>query len=645
MAVNSKMITGELSLHHEGYGFVSPQEEGLSDIFIPARSIGDALHGDIVEVKIYKGRKGLFEGKVVAVVERYLKQLVGRLERHDREWVFISEDRRVRHLMRLTSVPPADCGHLDTVVVQIVRYPSGKKPGLVQVLEKLPERGTLSAEVEYVIAKHQLIRSFPKDVLTEACKIKNEAAKGRGQTTNRKDLRELPFVTIDGEDAKDFDDAVCAQLLEAGHIRFWVAIADVCHFVSPNSLLDQEAYSRGTSVYFPGRVLPMLPEILSNDLCSLRPNEERLVLVAELVIDRSGALLKEDFYPAIIESKARLTYHRVHSLLEEGKVEGLEPLLPILENLSEVAGRLHRLRNHRGSLNFDLPEPQIILDFTGGIEDIERSKRLWSHQIIEELMIAANESVARFLKSKRCGCIYRIHEKPNPEKIKHFYKVIQRLGYKGKFPSIITPKEMGKILTFFSGHPEERFVNTMLLRSLSQAIYSSQNKGHFGLASRCYCHFTSPIRRYPDLMVHQILKNVFVNNQLTPKARKLFKERLIEIADHSSRQERRALGGEREILSLHNAIFMEDKIGKVFEGVISHVAKFGFFVELIDFFVEGLVERKTLKGNDYTFDKDQFCLRGKKRGEIFGVGKRVAIQVESVNIPERQVIFKFLSTL
>lgn len=632
-------LVGELSLHYEGYGFVASKQPGGEDIFVPARSIGDALHGDLVEVKIRPSKKGLYEGEILRVVARRLKQIVGRLERRGNEWFALAEDQRVRHRMRIDP-PPSSVAEGEYVVAKITQYPEKSKPLKGEVIEKLPKRGTLTAEIEYVIAKHQLPKTFPKQVLESLGSTVN----GQRSTVplprspvQRKDLRNLPFVTIDGEDAKDFDDAVFVEALGGGKLSLYVAIADVSHYVSPGSPLDREAFERGTSVYFPGRVLPMLPELLSNNLCSLKPNEDRPVLVAQMEIGADGHISGEQFYSAVFQSHARLTYTLVQKMLDEKR----GALFAEIQRLSEAAKRLKARRNERGSLDFDLPEPEIVLDFTGGIENIEKSVRLWAHQIIEELMIAANEAVARFLTQKGRGCLYRVHEGPEPDKIREFLKMVQRLGFRGAFPSKISGKFLQKILEFFKNHPEERLVNNRLLRSLAQAVYSDKNQGHFGLASRCYCHFTSPIRRYPDLVVHRLLKKAF-NGQTSAPPHTRTSAQLSEIAEQSSIQERRALAAEREMLKLHQAIFLKDKLGERFEGVISHVAKFGFFVELLEYFVEGLVSVQELAGDQYVFDEAHLALKGRRNKKVFKIGDRVAILVLKVDLPERRVYFKLL---
>ncbi|MDO8527140.1 MAG: ribonuclease R [Deltaproteobacteria bacterium] len=646
--VADKKMIGDLSLHFEGYGFVNSSTPGVPDVFIPARCIGDALHGDTVEVSVKTGLKGLSEGVICNIIQRNLKQLVGRLEQQGQFWTVVSEDPRVRQRMRIPKLPK-DFRFGDYVVARITQYPLGQKPMVGEIVEKLPTRGTLMAEIEYVIAKHQWPKKFPKEVEQEAININKKGidvqssmpAPRRLGSDERKDLRDLQFVTIDGETAKDFDDAVYAERLAGGNIRLLVAIADVSHYVTPNSPLDREALARSTSVYFPGRVLPMLPEALSNDLCSLKPNEDRLALVAEMEIDPAGESVGEKFYTAIFQSQARLTYTIVRRLVvdkEEALRQEMQVILPMVETLSEVAGNLKKMRTNRGTIDFDLPEPEIILDMTGGIEHIEKSQRNWSHQIIEELMIAANEAVARFLTRKKVGCVYRTHDGPNAEKIRNFYKMVQVLGFNGRFQFPVNSNTLMKVVNHFRGHAEMRLVNSVLLRSMAQAVYSANNIGHFGLASLCYCHFTSPIRRYPDLIVHRLFKQALG----MAEQKKMPEFALQQMAEHCSKQERKAMEAEREMLALHKTLFMQDKVGNEYDGIISHVTKFGFFVELLDYFVEGLVPLQSLSGDVYVYDEEHFCLKGRKNKKTHKIGNKVRIVVEEVKVPDRKVFFNLL---
>ncbi|MDO8494536.1 MAG: ribonuclease R [Deltaproteobacteria bacterium] len=632
-------VTGDLSLHYEGYGFVVPvgDQKGGADVFVPARHIGDALHGDLVVATVRPSRKGLFDGEIVKILERRLKQVVGRLEKQKGKWILLSDDKRVRQQMVLPS-GPGEAQEGSVVVATIQEYPKGDVPMVGKVLRVLPKRGTLRSEIEFVIAKHQLPIAFPKEVEEEAQKIHNNPPVSP-ESENRKDLRHLPFVTIDGSDAKDFDDAICAERIADNQIRVWVAIADVSHYVRPGSAIDDEAYARATSTYFPGRVLPMLPEVLSNDLCSLVPNQDRLVLCCEMDLNRAGDVTRSELYPAVFQSHARLTYKIVKEILEDRNQEvrdSYSSLLPRLELLAEAARWLQEKKRKRGSLDFDLPEPEIVLDFTGGIDNIEKAERYFSHQLIEELMILANETVATFLTAHKAGCLYRIHDKPNPDKISHFHQIISLLGLKEKQSNLFFSQYLQKVIQHFKGHPEERLVNTLLLRSMSQAVYSTENVGHFGLASKCYCHFTSPIRRYPDLVVHRLIKQVLQKREKTPQ--KILKES----AQHSSRMERRSMLAEREALSLHTAIFMKEHVGKTFPGVIAHVTKFGFFVELTDYYVEGLVPLATLQADKLKFDEKHLKFVGPQKR--FAIGDRITVKVEEVNLEERKIYFKYLDT-
>lgn len=631
-----KKITGNLSLHFEGYGFVSPMELGLEDVFVSARNIGNALHGDFVEIEVWPSRRGLYEGKIIAIKDRGFKQLVGRLKMAGKGWEVVTEDARVRHRVRVEK-PPHGIRSGDMVSVVITRYPEGDRGLEGTVSEKLPDRGSLHGELAFLIAEYGFHREFDTEVLKEAEALRGLATDVSGaQGPVRKDLRHLPFVTIDGEDAKDFDDAVLAQSTEKG-FRLYVAIADVSYYVRTGTALDLEAYDRATSVYLPGRVLPMLPEVLSNDLCSLRPNEDRPVMVAELELDSSGAVQREQFYAATIHSHARLTYGQAQKMLDAKENDSaVEKNVEILSNL---ATELKKRRRDRGSLDFDLPEPYIILDLTGGIENIEKAFRFWSHQIIEECMIAANEAVARFLTRTKKGCLYRIHDGPNEEKIANFIKTVSRLGFRGRLKRPYNVKQLGQVLSHFKGSEVERFVNTLMLRSMSQAIYHADNVGHYGLGSACYSHFTSPIRRYPDLILHRLLRNVL--NQGSGSGEKKAAP-LNEMAGHCSRRERRAMEAERTSIKLHSALFLQEHLGESYEGVISHVTKFGFFVELNEYFVEGLVPKESLPQDRYEFDEENLALVGKKTKKKYAIGEHVRIKVEEVKVLERRSFFKLL---
>jgi ribonuclease R len=557
----------------------------------------------------------------------------------------IADDRKVLHRIIVPEDKLGGGCEGDNVVVRIVKYPRGNRPMRGEVMTVLGKRGDEATEREAIIVRHQLRSVFPKRVLKEADQMRehmNDMA-----YEGRSDLRDIHFVTIDGENAQDFDDAVAVQQMKNDVIRLWVSIADVSFFVRPGSVLDGEAYERGTSVYFPGYCLPMLPEKLSNGICSLRPDEDRLTFTAEMDIDDSGNVIKSRFYRSVIKSKARLTYTAVKEILvdkEESKRKLHHKHVLHLELMEKCFQRLREKRLARGSIDFDLPEPEIIVDLQGGIEDIVRALRHTGHMIIEEFMIAANEAVAEKLSHAGTGCLYRVHELPPSEKLQDLAVLLNNLGYKGNIGAKPAPAKLAKVVKWAHGKPCERLVNHTLLRSMSQAVYSPNNKGHYGLASSCYCHFTSPIRRYPDLAVHRLLATALskLSDSRRDKKRDKPAYELSEVAEHSSRRERAAMEAEREMAKLYSAIFMQEHVGAEYDGIISHVAKFGVFVELADYFVEGLIHISALDDDRYIYDEGPSVLRGKRLGNCFRVGDEVRVEVAHVDVPNREILFELV---
>lgn len=633
-------LVGELRLHRDGYGFVIAGRVGEPDVFVPAPYIGEALHTDVVEVRVLPGRRGKLEGRITKVVERRVQSLMGRLERTPAGYQVVADDRRVRHRIVVAQDKLGGAKHGDNVVVRLVRYPQGDQPMQGEVILVLGARGDEATEKAAVIARHQLEREFPPQVMREADACFRQVSEDVFRS--RRDLRELPFVTIDGETAKDFDDAVCVERLDGDLIRLWVAIADVSFFVKPGTALDRAAYERATSVYFPGDCLPMLPEQISNNLCSLRPNEDRLTMTAEMDIDREGRIVRSEFYRSVIQSRERMTYTSVKRILVERASQARDryrKLLPAFELMQELHLRLRRARSRRGSIDFDLPEPEIQIDMQGEVSDIVRADRHVGHMMIEDFMIAANEAVAEFLTSRRTGCVYRIHEPPPPDKLREFALLLHNLGHRFQVKGKVDPGALAKVVESVRGRPEERLVNHMLLRSMSQAVYSPENLGHFGLASPCYCHFTSPIRRYPDLIVHRLLTNAFAAGAPGRRGDGKMQRPLQEMAVHCSRRERIAMEAEREMAKLYAAFFMQGHVGEKFEGIISHVTKFGFFVELIDFFVEGQIRMDSLDGDHFRFEEEGRVIKGRKKGRTYRIGDKVRIEVDEVDIPNREIVF------
>lgn len=626
-------VIGELRLHPDGYGFVISDSADREDVFVPARFINNALHTDLVEADVQSARDGRFEGRIIRIVERRVKRLIGRLEKMNGGFRVVTDDKRVRHTILISKANTAGAKHGQNVVVEILKYPEDSEPMRGRIFEVLGLRGDVGTEERAVVIRHQLRDEFPADVKKAA----DEKSSGwHFEIKHRKDLRAIPFVTIDGETARDFDDAVAVKKLDHKGFRLWVSIADVSYFVTPNDPVDSEAYERSTSVYFPKFCIPMLPEVLSNDLCSLVPGEDRLTMTAELELSSLGEVLSSKIYPSVIRSQRRLTYTQVKKVLveEDEKIKHeLGELVDKIRLMEECFKPLRKKRTERGSIDFDLPEPQIVLDVEGGIDQIVKAERHVGHMIIEEFMIAANEAVARYLTEKGMGCVYRVHARPERKKLFELSTLLHNLGYRINFKEDITPMDMSKIVKMIHGKPEERLVNHKLLRSLPQAVYSPENVGHFGLASKCYCHFTSPIRRYPDLVVHRLLKSAAKHPNVSLK----------EVSEHCSRNERIAMAAEREMLKLHSALFMSDKIGMKFKGIISFVAKFGFFVELEEYFIEGLVRIEEIEGDRYRFEEESQSIVGRNRRNVFKIGYEVAIELESVDIKEREIIFKLVT--
>jgi len=636
----SETIIGRLDVTFEGYGFVTPNTRGIPDVFIPAQKVGDALHGDIVEVRVMTGRNGKREGSVVDIVERGTDRLIGRLEISGRSYVVITDDFRVRKVVVIPKGKEGGARHGDIVLVRITEYPRFGSPIKGEVIRSFGRRRGDSNEIEILIAKYGLEREFPPEVMREA---EEAARRFMDAAHTRLDLTRYPFVTIDGEDAKDFDDAVFGRMREDGSVEVFVSIADVSWFVRKGSRLDEEAKRRGTSVYLPGECIPMLPPVLSNGICSLNPGEERFCFTVEFVIGKDGKRRSNKFYRSIIKSAYRMTYTEANEYLTNKKEIGVSSeIRESLDALNAAALYFRNLRERRGSIDFDLPEPDVILDMMDRPISIVKAERNIAHMLIEDLMIAANEAVAEFLVQQRSPCIFRVHDRPDPEKLFEFKTILKNLGFHATFSHTPSPKELADIVKRVKGHPEERLLNTLLLRSLAQAEYDTKNIGHFGLASRCYCHFTSPIRRYPDLMVHRLLSNIIYSE----RSRDIYSETTLkEIASHSSRMERNAMEAEREAIKLYSMMLMKDKIGEVYDGFVSHISKKGAFVELVDFFIEGLLPIEGIEGDFFRFSSSDFSLTGRRTGTKIKIGSRIKVVVKDISLEEKMIYFGMASPL
>lgn len=647
----SETVTGLLQGHPDGFGFVIPDEDpalGRQDVYIPARAMGDAMHGDRVEAMVEareashgRGRHRDGErrqGRIVHVLERARRQVVGRVARGPAFPFVVPTDPRISRDVAIPSGDLHGAREGDLVVAEITAYPSARQGFHGRVVQVLGRSGDPALDTDMVIAEFDLPRAFPPEVERDAHAMPDRLTPG--MLAGRRDLRSTATVTIDGEHAKDFDDAVSIEALPHGGFRLWVHIADVSAYVPWDSPLDLEARRRGTSVYFPDRVVPMFPERLSNGLCSLNPGEDRLTLTCEMGFDAHGHRLEYRLYPSVITSDERMTYTAVGRILEQGDADlsrRYAPLLSMFRTMRSLCERLYERRRDRGSIDFDLPEPEILLDVLGETAAIIKQERTIAHRIIEEFMLAANETVAEHLSRLNVPMLFRVHERPDPDKLLNFALIASGFGHTIAVGERIHPKPLARAVETLRGRPEEALLNTLLLRSMKQARYAVKNTGHFGLAATHYTHFTSPIRRYPDLVIHRLVRATLSGGGL-PIER--LEELMPEIALWSSSRERLSMDAEREVVDLKKARFMADKIGAEFGGVISGVTSYGFFVQLVDVFVEGLVRAETIADDYYVHDEGRHALIGRKKRRVFRLGDPVRVLVERVDLIRRQVDFR-----
>lgn len=628
------LISGTLQCTRSGNGFVIPDSEGTKDVFVSSRNFNNAVHGDRVTVRLDHYARGKPEGKVIRITERKSNNIIGFTKISDNRLYVIPEDYRYNvEYSVVKSKPGITDGQL--VVAEVTAFPGDKIEPQCKITKVLGDLTTVSAIGKFIEYKHTLSSRFTKPVEQEARTVISDLT-----PSGRKDLRNLRFVTIDGEHARDFDDAIAIERTPEGFVLH-VAIADVSHYVRTGTALDKEAYKRGTSVYFPDRVLPMLPKSLSNGICSLNPLEDRYTLTARLLFDRDGRVASSSFHPSIIRSAMRLTYNAVEKAVidNDGKTRRkLGACLADLTDMAELAGLITATREKRGSIDFDLPEPEVILNIEGGVSQILRAQRLYSHRIIEEFMIAANEAVARFFVSRDLPALFRIHEPPEKEKLRDFERLLQGLGI--GYKKTATSRALQDVLTNVSGTNYEFIVNRVLLRSMKQARYFARNRGHYGLASDSYLHFTSPIRRYPDLVCHRILKNA-----LAGRPPLYSEEELAAMAGHLSDRERFVMEAERELEDRIRILYMKDKVGDIFDGVISHVTSFGFFVELTEIFVEGLVLMSSLADDYYHFQEERFRITGGRTRKSYRVGDAVRIRVILADVESNRLHFEVASTV
>jgi len=635
LPIKMNLVVGRVKCHPDGYGFVIPEREGEQDIFVSPRNLKEAMHGDRVVARVESIRKKGREGTVIRILERGCHKVVGKFMRGKNYSYVIPEDERIIQEVFIPDGETKRARPNQIVVAEITRYPTERVRPEGRVTHILGYPDDPEVEPQIIIHKYDLPHRFSSTVLKEARDLPLIPSPDDYQ--GRIDLRDIPTFTIDGEKARDFDDAVSIQKEKDGGMKLYVSISDVSRYVEEGTALDEEAYLRGTSVYFPDRAIPMFPPELSNEICCLHPDSDRLTLTVELRYDARGDEKAVRFYPSVIRSRERLTYTIVKKILLDDDValkKRYGDILQSLEWMADLSQTLRQKRVERGALDFDLPEPEIILDLQGETEGIIRAERNLAHQIIEEFMIAANEAVAHFLEENGFPSIYRIHEPPKGEAVDEFRRFVSHLGHKMKKDAEDPSKEFRRVLLEVKGRPEERVVNNILLRSMKWAKYSANNVGHFGLASKSYTHYTSPIRRYPDLIVHRILKRV-----LSKEDRRASEELLVRRADHLSHRERVAMEAEREILDRYRVRFMKDKIGEVFKGMIGGVAAFGFFVELQDIFVEGLVRVTSLYDDYYQYHEKRYCLVGERTHKTFRMGDEVVVRVDRVDVEQRHIDF------
>jgi len=643
-----ELETGTLQAHPQGYGFVIPEKTGKSDVYISAKGRLDAMDGDKVVARISPpaGRKkpaGKREGMIIRILERAHTKVVGTYEIPEPRtsgvgFVTPSNSRLTQDVM----IGPENAGGArpgSIVSAQIIAYPMRGRPPEGRIVRVIGEAGQPGIESELIIEEYELPVEFSPAVLQEASDIPQQVTPA--MCRGRRDLRALPTVTIDGEKARDFDDAISIEKIKTGY-RLWVHIADVAHYVKENTLLDQEAYQRGTSVYLPDRAIPMLPTPLSNGICSLNPDVDRLTLTAEMDISPAGKILTYDIYESVIKSAERMTYTAVREILvdrDPGQRRRYARLLREFELMDELMEILRAKRTKRGSIDFDLPEPQIVLDLQGRLTDIIRAERNRAHQIVEEFMLAANETVAAHVEEMEVPFIYRIHEEPDEDKITDLADFLSSLGINFPVEKKLKSSSLQKAINQVKGTPEEVLVNTVVLRSMKQARYSPENVGHFGLAAQSYTHFTSPIRRYPDLIVHRVLKAGLRGALKKPEVIEKLDETLPEAATHCSLRERTAMEAERDVVTMLKLDFMKDKLGETYDGIITGAAQFGFFVQLTGLFVEGMVHISALTDDYFHYEEKKHCLRGERTKRVYRIGDRVRVRVDKVDRDRKRIDF------
>jgi ribonuclease R len=635
------VVVGSVSGHRDGFGFLVP-DDGGDDLFLPFHEMRKVFHGDRVAARVTgRDARGRPEGAIAEVLERRTRQVAGRFSLEGGVGFVTPDNRRISQRVVVPREATGSARHGDLAVVEITEQPGRNRDPVGRVLRVLPESGGADAAIELAIASHGLSHAFPPEVLAEARSCgRDVTAEAR---TGRADLRSMPLVTIDGEDARDFDDAVFAEPNAVG-FRLVVAIADVSHYVRPGTALDAEARERATSVYFPSRVLPMLPEELSNHLCSLMPEVDRLCMVCDMQVTRAGVVTKSRFYDAVMRSAARFTYTRVAAHLE-----GREPLArgpqarlaPVIDCLHQAFKSLRKEREKRGALDFEAPEVKVLVDAAGSPTGIREYPRNDAHRLIEECMIAANVQAAGFLKKRRLPALFRIHGKPDEERIEDLKRFLSMRGVHLEIGGDLKPARLQKVLAGISGRPDAAVLENAIIRSLPQALYQPLNIGHFGLALAEYAHFTSPIRRYPDLLVHRGIRHALGSGTAANFAHSA--REMEALGTECSLRERRADEAARSVVAWLKCEYMRPRVGQEFEAVVTGVTEFGLFVQLKGMQVDGLVHVTALPGDYFHFYERDRTLVGERTRLRFSIGDELKVRLTRVDSAERKIDFEHVA--
>jgi ribonuclease R len=641
LADRMDVVVGRLQTHPRGFGFVVPEggREGEPDIYVSAFNLKEALHGDRVVARIEHQAGERVEGRIIRILERANTNIVGRYETDEAGLSYVVPfDRRVLADVQVAKGDARGAASGEMVVVELTRWPTPTRPALGRVIDVLGPVDAPGVDTQIIIRKYGIPDEHGEDAIAEARRLGTRVRER--DIAGRTDFRSVPTVTIDGEHARDFDDAITIERLPNGHFWLGVHIADVSHYVEEGSALDLEAYERGTSVYFPERAVHMFPPELATGICSLNPHVDRLVQSCLMEVSRGGQVVRAEFHDGVINSNARMTYTAVDAIVtarDPATRKQYADLVPKFELMHELFGILNLRRKRRGSIDFDLPEAKVLLSDAGVIEDIVVEERNVAHRIIEEFMLLANETVAEFLANGDGPGLYRVHEDPDPLKVEQFEEFVSGFGQSLGVPlHAIRPRHFQRLIERIRDTPEERPIAFLMLRTMQKARYAPVNLGHFGLAAPYYTHFTSPIRRYPDLVVHRLLRQARRGGADAAIVEEQ-EEELPEIARHSSEMERRADEAERELLQWKKVRFMADKVGDEFEGYVTGVSAFGLFVELVEHYVEGLVHISSMADDYYRYLEATHTLRGENTRKVYRLGDRVRVQVVRVDMERRQI--------